>query len=290
MPSFDPLVTVGLPVFNGEKSIDRAIKSVQSQTYNQFQVIISDNASTDATAMICKRLTQKDSRFRYVRQKYHLDAVDNFSFLISKARTDLFVFIAADDYWEPEFLKLHIASLLNNDVAVACTSDVSFEKNGTYLYRAKGNFEIRGSKYQRLNAYFNQPSDNSRFYGVFRTKVLFEAFQNLTSFHALDWYIMALTLLQGDHIKISRVLLHREKTDTSNYLVSVKHNHQSILDEYFPVFPLTKALLKKLTFNEAVMCFWKLFRINLLKHAEYLTYKHFNKLYLRLKGTFWFRE
>ncbi len=290
MSSLYPLVTIGLPVFNGGKSIERAIKSIQSQTYRQFQVLISDNASTDATATLCNRLTKSDSLFKYVRLRYHVDAMENYRSLISKARTSFFVFIAADDYWEPDFLDLHIQCLLNNNAAVACTSDVAFEKNGTYLYRAKGNFEISGSRYQRLNAYFHRPSDNSRFYGVFRTKVLSEAFQNQESFHAVDWYIMALTLLQGDHINISKVLLHREKTETSKYLVSVKNNNQSMLAEYFPVFLLSKALLKKLTLKEAVMCFWKLFRINLIKHLEYFTYKHLNKLYLPLKGIFWFRE
>ena len=65
----NPIVSIGLPVFNGEKYISKTIEAVLLQTLTNFELIISDNASTDSTQDICKEFEMKDNRIRYVRQK-----------------------------------------------------------------------------------------------------------------------------------------------------------------------------------------------------------------------------
>ncbi|HET6324545.1 MAG TPA: glycosyltransferase, partial [Planctomycetaceae bacterium] len=72
-----PPISIGMPVFNGEKYIVEALDSILGQTYSDFELIISDNASNDRTAEICQEFARKDQRIRYFRQSTNLGAPRN---------------------------------------------------------------------------------------------------------------------------------------------------------------------------------------------------------------------
>lgn len=109
------LVTIGIPVFNGEEFIADAIESALRQTMTDFLVIISDNGSTDSTAKICKRYAEIDKRVRYVSQKENLGPVRNFNFLLEQAASKYFIWLACDDRWEKNFLQEMVSILDEND-------------------------------------------------------------------------------------------------------------------------------------------------------------------------------
>ena len=102
------LVTIGIPVFNEEKFIKQCLESILSQTYTNFEVIISDNVSTDNTSKICEEFAKMDVRIRYVRQKKHLYFWSNFGYLLKQSQSVYFVWHAADDIWENTFLEKNI--------------------------------------------------------------------------------------------------------------------------------------------------------------------------------------
>ena len=79
-------VYIGLPVYNGAKTIEKAINSLLAQTFKNFILVISDNASNDETARICKKFLLKDSRIKYIRQKNNIGASANFKFLLENAK------------------------------------------------------------------------------------------------------------------------------------------------------------------------------------------------------------
>src|SRR5690348_17890875 len=70
-------VAIGMPVWNGEKFVSEAIESILGQTYGDFELVISDNASTDATAEICRGYAKQDTRIRYFRQTKNIGAGPN---------------------------------------------------------------------------------------------------------------------------------------------------------------------------------------------------------------------
>ena len=74
-----PRVSIGLPVYNGEKYLEGSIQSILSQTYEDFELIICDNCSTDTTPQICERFAQQDARVRYHRNPENLGANGNFN-------------------------------------------------------------------------------------------------------------------------------------------------------------------------------------------------------------------
>ena len=79
-------VTVGIPTYNNEKFIRKAIDSVLSQTFSDFELIISDDASTDSTPTICDEYKHKDDRIHFIRQEENKGAQWNFSFLVDQAK------------------------------------------------------------------------------------------------------------------------------------------------------------------------------------------------------------
>ena len=78
--------SIGLPVFNGENFLAPAIESILGQTYDDFELIISDNASTDATSQICRDFARRDSRVRYIRNARNLGADPNYNAVFRAAR------------------------------------------------------------------------------------------------------------------------------------------------------------------------------------------------------------
>jgi glycosyltransferase involved in cell wall biosynthesis len=106
-----PAVSIGMPLFNAEPWLRGALDALLRQTFTDFELIISDNASTDATAAICDDYVRRDSRIRYQRQPENLGYVRNFRVVLEQARAERFMWAACDDLWEPEFLERLVAAL-----------------------------------------------------------------------------------------------------------------------------------------------------------------------------------
>ncbi len=99
------LVSIGLATHNGSRTIRRALDTLLAQTYKNFELIISDNASTDETGKICEGYAARDSRIRYVRQKENIGPLRNFKFVADEARGEFFMWAADDDWWHSEFIE-----------------------------------------------------------------------------------------------------------------------------------------------------------------------------------------
>lgn len=112
-----PLVSIGMPVFNGEKYIRDALESLIQQSFSNFELIISDNASTDHTAAICQEYADRDNRITYIRQSSNIGAAANFQFVLDQAKAEIFMWAAHDDLWAVDYLER--AMPLLDDASVA---------------------------------------------------------------------------------------------------------------------------------------------------------------------------
>ena len=120
MTGSTPRVSIGIPVYNGEKYLAEAIDSALSQTYADFEVVISDNASTDATPEICRSFSEKDDRVRYVRNSENLGASPNYRRVFELARGEYFCWMPADEAMLPRYLEKLVAVLdTESDVILA---------------------------------------------------------------------------------------------------------------------------------------------------------------------------
>ena len=105
------IVSVGVPVYNGEKYLAEALDSLLAQSFTEFQIIISDNASTDRTREICQQYQQKDPRVRYFRNDQNIGAAPNFNRVVELSDAPLFHGGACDDLYHPSFLERCVAAL-----------------------------------------------------------------------------------------------------------------------------------------------------------------------------------
>jgi glycosyltransferase involved in cell wall biosynthesis len=106
-----PRVSIGLPVFNGENYISYAINSILAQTYRNFELIIFDNASTDATEAICRHYSENDIRIHYFRNPRNMGAAANFNMAFSLSAGEFFKWAAHDDLLAPECIEKCVAAL-----------------------------------------------------------------------------------------------------------------------------------------------------------------------------------
>ena len=108
------LVSIGLPTYCGEKRISRALDSLCAQTYPEIEIIISDNASDDATATICQAYARRDPRIRFFQQKENIGRIDNFLLVLSHAHGDYFMWAGDDDTWDTRFIETLVTGLDGN--------------------------------------------------------------------------------------------------------------------------------------------------------------------------------
>ena len=105
MPNHRVKVSIGVPVYNGEEFLEETLDSLLSQTFEDFELIISDNASTDGTGDIARRVAARDSRVRYHRRHQNLGLAANYNGLVTMASGELFKWATADDPCRPAFLE-----------------------------------------------------------------------------------------------------------------------------------------------------------------------------------------
>jgi glycosyltransferase involved in cell wall biosynthesis len=106
-----PKIVIGVPVYNEEKYVEETLLSLRNQSYLDFLVVISDNASTDRTSEICEALCARDSRFVYIRQERNNGAAVNFKFLLEHTQSPYFMWIGAHDTVRGDFLERHLEFL-----------------------------------------------------------------------------------------------------------------------------------------------------------------------------------
>lgn len=116
-----PKVTIAIPVYNGELFIEQAIESVLNQSFDDWELIICDNASTDSTTSICEGFVKSESRIRYFRNDKNIGAAMNFNRTVELARGSYFRWLASDSSLDSKFIE-ECVSILDNDSSIASVS------------------------------------------------------------------------------------------------------------------------------------------------------------------------
>lgn len=151
-----PSVTVGLPVFNGERFVARAIESYLRQNYTSFEIVISDNASTDATEEICRAYARQDDRIRYYRNPSNFGAAKNFNRVVELARGRYFKWAAHDDWCAPSFLRRCVDELERDPAAILCFTAMGVCDDSGSIFRT----------YQNVITDMTSTSPQQRLHGV----------------------------------------------------------------------------------------------------------------------------
>ena len=115
-----PIVTIGLPVYNSERYLEQSLQSLLTQTYPDFLLIISDNASTDGTTAICRKYADADSRIKYFHNETNIGNPRNFNRVAELTTTKYLKWSTADDFWKPNFLALALEVMERDSTIALC--------------------------------------------------------------------------------------------------------------------------------------------------------------------------
>ena len=211
-----PLVSIGMAVYNGEQYIREAVDSALNQTLADFELIISDNASTDRTAEICKEYVERDSRVRYVRNERNIGGAANFNATFKLARGRYFKWLACDDKILPTFLERCVAALeANPRASLAYSQAAMIDDASNVLHRYEGAFAPGAgwsrSITQRYKRFMREVTRNYSMtvpvyvFGVVPSKVL--AKTHLQRFYlSQDDNLVAELILGGEVIEVPETL------------------------------------------------------------------------------------
>jgi glycosyltransferase involved in cell wall biosynthesis len=170
------MITIGMPLFNAEDFLEEALDSLLAQSFCDFKLIISDNASADGTEHICRRYAKADSRITYTRQASNQGGIANFCSVLKAADTPYFMWAAGDDIWAPEYIEMCIANLqadpelgLVASIVVPFIDDVySSPRHEIVSLPSNRPWETRYN-------YLTQPEEFGKanlIYGVYRTELI----------------------------------------------------------------------------------------------------------------------
>lgn len=191
-----------MPVYNGEHTIRRSLDSVLAQSFGDFELIVSDNASTDATEAICREYAGKDARIVYVRQAANIGASNNFKFVLDHAKGTLFMWWAADDTRSADFVEQNVHFLNERPEYVASTSPNCMEdQSGGGESRVT--FSMTGCVEERFQSFFdNCWNSHGIFYSLIRTKPLRACTEVGLNYFGADWSIDLFLAASG---KVGRI-------------------------------------------------------------------------------------
>ncbi len=204
------LLTIGVPIYNGEGTLERCLGSITAYAPEGVEVIMSDNASTDRTEAICREYAGNNPDFRYVRQAANIGSMENFKFLLAEARTPYFMWLADDDWLGDDFidrglqfLERHPDYVLATAGATAYYSRDDSEYQFTTLTASVEDDDPR----RRVELFLENLADNSEFYGIYRRATMrFDPPEALGA----DWITMIDTSYLGKIRTIEGAVLHRQ--------------------------------------------------------------------------------
>jgi glycosyltransferase involved in cell wall biosynthesis len=219
LPEQKPLVSIGLPVYNGEESLRPALDCLLAQDYNNFELIISDNASTDGTVQICQAYVQRDTRIRLHCNQQNVGIVANFARVLDLANGNYFMWAAHDDLWAPAFLSVLVEELENNpEASVAMSAVERFRKSdmtsSVVRFDAEAN-PVTMSQLELTLALAKGSPHHLFFYGLFRTGFLRQAFKNFPRVIAGDRLMMIQVAMSTRFRYVDQVLHTRLINDAS---------------------------------------------------------------------------
>jgi glycosyltransferase domain-containing protein len=183
------LISIGMPIYNRPIEMTRALDSILSQTYTNFELIISnDNSPNPEIDVIARRYAEVDSRIKYFRQENSLKTVENYSFVLKQATGKYFMWLADDDWIDANFLDKCVEFLENNQDYSICEGKCVYQDNGEVLHSNSSKSSHSNSRWFRIINYFFRVSLNGYMYGLIRKSCLDKIeFENEIGF---DWQIV----------------------------------------------------------------------------------------------------
>ncbi|WP_419662183.1 glycosyltransferase family 2 protein [Desulfosarcina variabilis] len=224
------IVSIGLPVYNGENYIEKTLKCLTQQSYKNIEILISDNASTDKTAEICDYFASMDKRVKFFRNKINRGATWNYNYVFYKSKGEYFKWAAHDDLISKFFIEKCIQILDNNPDILLCHSKIlEIDENDNFIKTYPSRNYHHNNTVRRVFEYFKRPHAQCAVFGVFRSSALSKT-RLIESFYQADRVLIAEILLRGFVFQIPEYLFFKRSHPNQHWKI---HNTKSKTIEWY---------------------------------------------------------
>lgn len=236
-----PRVSIAVPVYNGEPFIGEALESIAAQTFGDYEVIISDNASQDGTEGICRAYAARDSRVRYVRNERNIGLARNFQQLVRLASGEYFKLANADDVSDPRLVGECVAVLdAHPEAVLSYGKSVLIDPEGKPLRPYHDGLDVREPRAaERFRFVSERAGLVNLLQGVIRTAALRRTGM-LGTFTASDMVLVSELSLHGQFHELPEVLFYRRLHPAALSSVTSAEGLQGVWD---PLREKTERLL-----------------------------------------------
>lgn len=177
-----PLVAIGVPLYNEEEYIEQTISSALNQSYTNFEVLVSDNCSTDRSLEIVQRIAKFDKRLKIHRHKENKGSFLNFEFLLKESKSKYFMWLGAHDILQVDFIETSVDKLENNKNVVAVypkTKLIIHEKiQDGWVHSDYG--LLTTSLPERILTIVKNTKKGTAYHSLFRTEILKKSYSKST--------------------------------------------------------------------------------------------------------------
>ena len=218
-----PLVSLGVPVFNGERHLGASIAALRAQTFGDLEIIISDNGSTDATEAICRDAAAADDRIRYVRHDVNRGAAFNYNYVFFASRGTYFAWTAHDDLRHPRNVERCLAEFQSapGSVVVSATQALFIDDMGAVIRHDTDHNVYEGDRpHRRLGSMLATVNRVNNLFGLIRADVL-ERTGLIGPFEAADYVLLAELALHGEVRVVPEQLFSRRLHDGASRAAQV---------------------------------------------------------------------
>lgn len=208
-----PRVSIGVPVYNGARFLAAALEALVGQTYEDIEIVISDNGSTDGTEKICRDLAARDMRVRYIRHDANRGAAFNFSNLVHETSGVYFKWAAHDDLLAPTFVEQCVQVLDGSPERVCLVYPRTriIDENGEFVREYDDKLDLRDeTPHDRLRRLVLNLVLCNAMFGLIRRSAL-ERTRLLASFPSSDYVLLAELALLGEFWEIPESLFFRRE-------------------------------------------------------------------------------
>lgn len=280
-----------MPVYNGKLFLRQALDSLLAQTHTNFELIISDNASTDNTQEICLEYAKNDERIGYHRCETNNGANWNFNRVFELSSGTYFMWAAHDDYWAPRYIEACLKAFSRTEGIVLSGTSCRIVKQNSNEFVAldKRLTTIDQKPVQRFMNYKKMlqgvPNTNSIFYGLYKRAFL-NQIMPMQKIIGADHILLASLSLLGEFSTSKEILLTKRIGGASG---SHKKNAEalSLNKLIFIKFPylVREYYLQKLIHKTNKLIFMDKIRLSLWSAINYLLFNFLRGLYFSLKRT-----
>jgi glycosyltransferase involved in cell wall biosynthesis len=262
-----PQLSIGLPVFNGEVYLRKTLEALLAQTFQDFEILISDNASTDSTADICTEYLEKDGRIRYYRNPENLGAARNFNQVFARARGEYFKWATYDDLMAKDFLSKCISALDRDPgIVLAYSREQRIDPEGNILQTRHHGMRIDDPRaHVRFRDLIFVRHSCVAVGGVMRREILGKT-PLIGSYVGSDRNLLAELGLLGRFYEVPEILFYRRDHPDNTFRKYSRHEQQRWFDPqsgkrfYLPYWKNGSEYLRsvnraRLSWDERLRCY-----------------------------------